>query len=97
MFGTFSGSSADNWGFTATYDNSGNTYSAGVVFGIGYPTTTGAYQLAFNGGAGARPCDIGIIKYDNVGQRLYASYLGGTANEILLLNCPVNGKSPLIK
>lgn len=82
VFGTFSGSSADNWGFTATYDNSGNTYSAGVVFGIGYPTTLGAYQQTFNGGAGARPCDIGIIKYDGAGQRLYASYLGGTANEI---------------
>ena len=82
VFGSFSGSTADNWGFTATYDNAGNTYSAGVVFGVGYPTSVGAYQQTYQGGTGSRPCDIGIIKYDGTGQRLYATYLGGTGNEI---------------
>ncbi len=82
VFGSFSGSTADNWGFTATYDNAGNTYSAGVVFGVGYQTTTGAYQQNFAGGSGSRPCDIGIIKYNNAGQRLFATYLGGAGNEI---------------
>ena len=82
VFGSFSGSSADNWGFTATYDNAGNTYSAGIVFGIGYPTTTGAWQQTFGDGTGSRPCDIGIMKYSPTGQRLFATYLGGTGNEI---------------
>ena len=82
VFGTFSGSQADNWGFTATYDQAGNTYSAGVVFGIGYPSTLGAWQQNFANGSGTRPCDIGIIKYSASGQRLYATYLGGSGNEI---------------
>jgi len=82
VFGSFSGSSADNWGFTATYDNAGNAYSAGITFGIGYPTSLGAYQTTFNGGVGSRPNDIGIIKYSPTGQKLWASYLGGTGNEI---------------
>ena len=82
VFGSFSGSSADNWGFTATYDNAGNTYSAGVVFGIGYPTTTGAYQTSFAGGSGSRPGDIGIIKFGPSGDRIFATYLGGSNNEL---------------
>jgi len=82
VFGSFSGSSADNWGFTATYDNAGNAYSAGIAFGVGYPAALGAYQTTFNGGIGSRPSDIGIIKYSPTGQKLWASYLGGTGNEI---------------
>lgn len=82
VFGTYSGSSADNWGMTATYDNAGNTYSAGVVFGIGYPTTTGAYKEQFSAASGSRPVDIGIIKYSPEGQRIFASYLGGSGNEL---------------
>lgn len=82
VFGTYSGSSVDNWGFTATYDQEGNTYSAGVVFGIGYPVTTGAWQQNFADGTGSRPCDIGIIKFSAQGQRLFATYLGGSGNEI---------------
>ena len=82
VFGSFSGSSADNWGFTATYDYAGNTYTAGVVFGVGYPTTSGAYQETFNAGSGSRPGDIGIMKFDASGQRIYSTYLGGSSNEV---------------
>jgi gliding motility-associated-like protein len=82
VFGSFSGSSADNWGFTATYDNAGNSYSAGISFGVGYPVTLGAYQTTFNGGTGSRPNDIGIIKYSPTGQKMWATYIGGTGNEV---------------
>ena len=72
-FSTYTGSSADNWGTTATYDAHKNTYTAGLVFGIGYPFSTGAYDTTSNGIA-----DIGIFKFDTSGsQRLYATYLGG--------------------
>lgn len=82
VFGSFTGSNADNWGFTATYDQAGNTYSAGAVFGVGYPVTTGAYQLTYKGGSGNRPCDIGIMKFSGTGQRIFATYLGGLGNEV---------------
>jgi hypothetical protein len=43
IFASFSGSTADNWGFTATYDDQGNLYGGGIVFNPGYPTSPGAF------------------------------------------------------
>jgi gliding motility-associated-like protein len=48
IFSTYSGSTADNFGYTATYDDDGNLYAGGTVFDIGYPTTLGAYDVSFN-------------------------------------------------
>lgn len=76
-FASFSGSTADNWGFTATYDDNGNLYNAGNVFGIGYPVTTGAYNTTFTG-----IVDVSITKYNSSGKGLvYSTYLGGTSIE----------------
>ena len=36
IFSTYSGSTADNFGYTATYDNDGYLYSGSTVFSIGY-------------------------------------------------------------
>ena len=72
-FSTYTGSTADNWGTTGCYDSYKNTYTSGLVFATGYPTSTGAYDGSYNGNA-----DIGIFKFDTGGtQRLYATYLGG--------------------
>jgi gliding motility-associated-like protein len=85
IFSTFSGSVADNFGFTGTYDENGNAYAAGTVYSNGFPVTTGAYQLTFKGGfsnihTSAR--DVGILKFSSNGkQLLYATYLGGSDNE----------------
>jgi hypothetical protein len=38
QFSTLTGSTADNWGFTAAYDNAGNLYSGGIVFVPAAPT-----------------------------------------------------------
>jgi len=79
IFSTYSGSKADNWGFTATYDAAGNVYSGGIVSDIGYPVSTGAFQTNYGGGS----WDIGIIKYNTTGtQRLWATYLGGSSAEL---------------
>jgi gliding motility-associated-like protein len=82
VFATFSGSTADNWGYTATYDENGNFYGGGIVFGQGFPTSTGAFQTAYSGGVNegsSGPYDIGIIKLDPTGaNRLYATYIGGS-------------------
>lgn len=80
IFSSYSGSAADNWGFTATYDNHGNLYGGGIAFGVGYPTpyTPHHYQVDYGGGA----CDVAISKFDSTGtQLLYATYLGGTSSE----------------
>lgn len=80
------GSTADNWGFTATYDSKGNMYSGGIVFGTGFPVRTGAYQTSFGGGVDDENVgggyDVGIVKFNPNGtQLLYATYLGGSSNE----------------
>ena len=81
-FSTFTGSVADNWGFTATPDINGNLFGGGIVFGTGYPLTTGAYDMTFNGGTGSFPLDIGITKYNQNGTNLiYSTYIGGSGNE----------------
>ena len=81
-FSTFSGATADNWGFTATPDAAGNLYGAGIVFGYGYPTTPGSYDITFNNGTGALPFDVAISKFNPTGTNLlYSIYFGGAGNE----------------
>mgnify|MGYP000082494726 CR=1 FL=1 len=81
VFSSYSGSTADNFGFTATYDTLGFTYGAGNVFGTGYRTTTGAYDTTF-AGLTTTPVDIGISKFNLNGTALmYSTYLGGSADD----------------
>jgi len=82
---TFTGSTADNWGYTATFDAAGNVYSAGIATTTGYPITPGAFQTTFGGGGSGGnqyPFDISITKYNATGTALiYSTYLGGSDNE----------------
>lgn len=86
QFSTYSGSFADNFGFTATYDNQGFLYSGSSIFANGYPTTDGAYQTTWAGGTGQGTLtgtDIGITKYDTTGTALvYSTYIGGESDEL---------------
>ena len=80
-FSTYSGSTTDNFGYTATYDNFGFLYSGSTSFGTGYPTTIGAYQINYANSSGGT--DIAITKYDTSGtQRIYSTYLGGSLDEL---------------
>ncbi len=85
VFSTFSGSTSDNWGYTATFDGFGNAYGGGIVFGNGFPTTVGAFQRSFGGGGNTGEgtgYDMGLVKLNPNGtQRLYSTYLGGGGNE----------------
>lgn len=83
VFATYSGSTADNWGFTATFDDTGHFYAGGAAFDFGYPTTLGAFQTGFGGGAGSLGTDIAISKFSPNGSSLvYSTYIGGTRNEV---------------
>ncbi len=94
IFSTYSGSSADNFGYTATFDLDGGLYAGGsvtsptTVANGRYPATSGAFNEAFNGGdtdpfdPNVNPWDIAISKYSPDGSVLeYATYLGGSRNE----------------
>lgn len=79
IFSTYSGSTADNFGFTATYDSKGFLYSGGNVFALGYHTTPGAFQVTYGGGN----IDCAISKYDTTGTfMVWSSYLGGSGSEM---------------
>ena len=79
VFSSYSGSTADNWGYTATYDSQGYLFAGGSAFGNGYPTTTGAVDTVYSGGI----CDVVISKYDTNGtQMIYSTYLGGSGVEV---------------
>lgn len=88
IFATFTGSTADNWGFTATYDKAGNMYSGGNVSAVSgrFPVTTGAYQTTWRGGSSTTgnlfPADMAIMKMNADGTAIvYATYLGGSDND----------------
>ncbi|MFI5203131.1 MAG: gliding motility-associated C-terminal domain-containing protein, partial [Flavobacteriales bacterium] len=83
IFGSYSGSTADNFGMTATYDNTGHLYAGGIAFNPGYPTTVGAWDNTanpVNGSLAANygTADVVITKYLPNGTNLvYSTYLGG--------------------
>jgi gliding motility-associated-like protein len=85
VFGTYIGSAADNFGFSATFDNNGNAYGAGTVYASNFPATAGAYDLTYAGGQnipGESARDAFISKFSPDGSSLiYATFLGGASNE----------------
>lgn len=87
VFATFTGSTSDNWGLSATYDPQGNFYAGGIVTNGGvYPTTPGAFQTTYNAPPNAPaingPWDMAITKFNPTGTSLiYSTYLGGTSDD----------------
>ena len=79
IFSTFSGSYANNFGYSATFDSKGFLYSGSSVFGQQYPTTFGAYDTTFGGGT----VDVAISKFDTLGSFMhYSTYIGGSDDEL---------------
>ncbi|MCS7086232.1 MAG: hypothetical protein RMM53_08795, partial [Bacteroidia bacterium] len=90
VFSTYTGSTADNWGVTATFDLAGNGYAGGIANGAGYPVSVGAFDVSYSPGGGntvgvipdTYGSDIAIIKYNPTGTaRIWATYIGGNNNE----------------
>lgn len=79
IFGSSSGSYADNFGMTATYSSQGHLFTGGTAFNTGYPVTTGAYMTTPNvNGSTSGITDVVITKYAPNGTSLiYSTYIGG--------------------
>lgn len=78
IFSSYTGSTANNFGFTATYDDGGALYGGGIVFGLGYPTVVGSYSQTFSG-----VVDMAISKFTPDGSTLeYSTYLGGSSTDL---------------
>lgn len=81
IFASFSGSTSDNWGYTATYGKDGTFYAGGIVFRNGFPVSPGAFQTTYRGSQVVESgfWNMGIIKFNSSGsQRMYATYIGGS-------------------
>jgi gliding motility-associated-like protein len=99
VFAASSGSLADNFGMTATYDNEGNLYSGGTVFGVGYPTTLGAYDTTWNSNTAYLygRTDVVITKYDKTGASLlYSTYIGGYGGTEIVTSLVVDQQNNLL-
>ena len=83
-FFSYSGSTADNWGFTATYGPDGSFYGGGIAFNNGFinpSSSPGAYDNSFNG-----DFDIAIIKLTPDGTNAgYMQLISGAAVQISLI------------
>jgi gliding motility-associated-like protein len=83
VFSSFTRSSSDNWGMTATYGPDGSLYAGGIVQSDGFPTTTGAIATTYQGGQYVNlPGDIAIMRFlPNGNNIIYGTYLGGSLND----------------
>ncbi len=83
VFSTFTGSTSDNWGFTATPGPDGSLFAGGIVISNGYPVTAGAVQTTH--GSGGTNWDMGITRFSSDGSsRMYSTYLGGSGHDFPL-------------
>lgn len=57
-------------------DSYGNVYISGYTTSLDFPTTAGAFQTGINANY-----DAYIFKFDSTGQRLWATYYGGSQND----------------
>ncbi|MCE3279367.1 MAG: repeat-containing protein [Bacteroidetes bacterium] len=97
IFAASSGSTADNFGMTATYDSQGNLYSGGTAFDVGFPTTLGAYDTTFNGTPAYGKTDVVITKYNTNGTSLlYSTYLGGLTSTEIVTSLIVDAQDNLL-
>lgn len=97
VFACSSGSTADNFGMTATYDPEGDLYSGGTCFDIGFPTTLGAYDTTFNGATAYGRTDVVITKYDSSGTFLqYSTYIGGAIGTEIVTSLVVDNAENLL-
>ncbi|HYE53524.1 MAG TPA: hypothetical protein VD996_01730, partial [Chitinophagaceae bacterium] len=81
IFSSFTGSTANQFGFTATPAPDGGLFSGGIVFGQGFPASPGAYSTNYTPG-GTRQVDMGIFKFTPNGTgRVFATYIGGNDDD----------------
>jgi gliding motility-associated-like protein len=97
VFAASTGSTADNFGMTATYDSQGSLYAGGTCFSQGYPTTLGVFDATYNGISQSGRTDVTITKYDPTGTSLqYSTYLGGANSTEIVSSLVVNAQNELM-
>lgn len=80
MGATYSGQvGASNYGHCSTFDAAGHIYGGAQNFGVGFPSTLGAFQTSPAGGAGT---DIVLNKFTpDATQLIWATYVGSPSDD----------------
>ncbi|PQJ12532.1 hypothetical protein CJD36_001930 [Flavipsychrobacter stenotrophus] len=78
FWGTYYGGSNNDLGYSCATDVSGNIYLSGASWTVAGLSSPGAFQTVYGGGV----TDAILIKFDASGSRLWATYYGGTDQEI---------------
>jgi hypothetical protein len=76
LWATYYGGSGMDWGLGIAADNSGNIFVTGETGSANFPVLSG-YQMAFSG-----INDAFVVAFNSAGARLWATYYGGTANDV---------------
>jgi hypothetical protein len=79
---TFYGGDAYDQAASVTTDASGNVYMVGNTSSMSGIATTGSYQYSFGGGLTYYYGDAMLVKFNSAGVRQWATYYGGTGDEI---------------
>ncbi|MEP7286067.1 MAG: SBBP repeat-containing protein [Chloroflexota bacterium] len=78
VYGTYLGSSGDDWGLAIAVDGNGSAYVTGIADTPDFPTTVGAFQTTLKGGD-----DAFVTKLNPTATTLtYSTLLGGTNNDV---------------
>jgi hypothetical protein len=79
VYSTYFGGSGDDWGAGIAVDASGQAHVVGRTKSSNLPTTAGAFQTTYGGGAG----DAFVAKFNASGSALiYSTYLGGNGYDV---------------
>jgi len=89
LWATYYGGSGFDRGMDVKIDNNNDIIITGDTYSSNFPLTSGAFQPANGGGS-----DMFMIKFNSSGQRLWATYYGGSGSDYGV-GCAVNSNGDI--